>query len=112
MIQKKCGNIMCNEMIPRGKQPPYCEEHQQQQAKIYDNKRDPRLMRFYKGRAWQRFRATVLAEHHYLCSECGDTANTVHHIIEVKDDWNKRFKRSNVTPVCESCHSKIHDRFS
>jgi|SRR5699024_9662790 len=106
-------------MIPRGQQPPYCKEHQKEQQKKfnrnYDKKRDPKITAFYKSRQWERFRRTVLAEYHYLCQykDCNNTANIVHHIVEVKEDWSKRFERSNCIPVCHSCHEKIHgNRFS
>lgn len=36
--------------------------------------------------------------------------NTVHHIVEVKDDWNKRFDWDNLQVVCKECHNRIHGR--
>ena len=116
MIKKKCSHITCNELIPRRKQPPYCEYHttvvKGERNKSYNSKRDQEIEKFYKSRSWQRFRKTVLAEHHYLCSVCSNAGNVVHHKIEVKEDWSKRLDRNNVTVVCNACHNKIHDRFS
>lgn len=111
-IKKKCSHINCRELIPRSQQPPYCDTHNTMKQRNYNRSRDVKTDRFYKSRQWQRFRKTVLAEHHYLCSKCNDIGNIVHHIIEVKDDWSKRLKRSNVTVLCSSCHNKVHDRFS
>lgn len=116
MIKKKCNNVMCNALVPR--RQTYCTKHQQKDTKRlnreYDRKRDPVITAFYKSKRWQRFRLTVLKEYHYLCQHegCNDTADTVHHIIEVKNDWSKRFERENCIPVCRSCHEIIHNRFS
>src|SRR5699024_762132 len=112
MIQKKCKAPSCSEMIPRGQQPPYCFVHHKERRnalnKEYDKHRDPEHVAFYKSRRWQRFRRTILMEHHFICSRCGDIGNIVHHEIEVKEDWEKRFDRSNCSVVCHSCHEKIH----
>lgn len=35
-------------------------------------------------------------------------ANTAHHIIEIKDDWSKRFDLSNLFPCSNNTHNKIH----
>lgn len=107
-------------MIPRSKRPPYCEEHTQSKVtalnKEYDRQRDPKLKAFYSSSRWQRFRLIVLNKYHWLCQlqheGCNTTADTVHHIVEVRTDWNKRFEVENCIPVCRSCHEKEHDRFS
>lgn len=113
MIKKKCSNILCNNMIPRSKRNPYCEEHESSNANNYYNKnRTAREKQLYSSSRWRRFRLTVLKEYHYLCQAkldgCNVTADTVHHLVEVKEDWTKRFDRDNAIPICRSCHNMIH----
>lgn len=68
---------------------------------------------FYKSSVWQKCRAYILSRDDYLCQECLVTvgpvpADTVHHIIHLKDDWEKRLDPDNLISVCASCHNKLH----
>lgn len=68
---------------------------------------------FYKTSAWQKCRAMVLTRDLYLCQECPPTvgpvpADTVHHIVHLKDDTSKALDMDNLTSVCASCHNKLH----
>nr|WP_279388960.1 HNH endonuclease [Baia soyae] len=38
---------------------------------------------------------------------CGSPA-VLNHIVEVKEDWNKRLELSNLQSVCNACHNRIH----
>lgn len=35
-------------------------------------------------------------------------ANTVHHVVELRDDWDKRLDVGNMFPCSIETHSKIH----
>lgn len=74
---------------------------------------DPKYEKFYKGSRWRNFRKTVFIEKGVYCTEClkesrYTVADTIHHVIEVRTDFEKRYDMNNVTPVCNSCHNKIH----
>ena len=61
------------------------------QINMYEDK----YIKFYHSKAWKLARKQALARDHYLCQEClrqgiVRTANTVHHIVPIKDDFNKR----------------------
>lgn len=36
------------------------------------------------------------------------TANTVHHIVPIKDDFNKRLKLDNLETICLEHHNQEH----
>ena len=55
-------------------------------------------------REWQRIRAEVLADQPW-CSGCGGKAIEVHHIRALRQGGNH--DRSNLTPLCLSCHRKV-----
>lgn len=117
MILKRCSKPGCVEYISRSQQPPYCIKHIRERNKVYDKSRDPRTVQFYGSSVWKKLRASVLAESHYLCEPCKakgklTTADTVHHCVELKDNWELRLTRSNLLAICRTCHEEIHDRFS
>ena len=67
------------------------------------------------GVKWKRLRESVLSRDNYLCQDCLASnrlvaAEEVHHIIEVKEDWNKRYEEDNLISLCKSCHRKRHTR--
>lgn len=116
MIKKQCNRVGCNELIPRGQQPPYCKKHLAKMRKDYDTtKRDPKLTRFYKSGNWKRLREIYLKSKYGLCEICLDEGtiqqgDTVHHKtpIETAEGWEQRLDTSNMQLVCRECHAKIH----
>jgi 5-methylcytosine-specific restriction endonuclease McrA len=56
---------------------------------------------------WQRLRVSVLTSEP-LCRVCGCIAVEVHHIIEASKNADLFFEISNLAPVCEECHKKVH----
>lgn len=84
--------------------------------KAYDKTRaDDRCNKFYKSSCWIRTRVSVLERDNYMCICCYKTTgkvvagDTVHHILELREDWNKRCDKDNLVTVCASCHKRIHD---
>ncbi|MDC3412540.1 HNH endonuclease signature motif containing protein [Terrihalobacillus insolitus] len=68
---------------------------------------------FYKTSVWQKCRESILSRDLYLCQECLEggvltPADTVHHIIHLKDDPSKALDEDNLVSVCSSCHNKLH----
>lgn len=46
------------------------------------------------------------------CEVCGNETQCGHHFIEKSKSNRLRYELINIIPVCRSCHSKIHNRFS
>lgn len=79
-----------------------------------DTDKDPKYAKFYSSTAWKRFREIAFSKHGIYCHECLKknryvVADTIHHKVEVRVDFSKRFDIDNVIPVCSSCHNKIHE---
>ncbi len=115
--KRPCAHPGCPELVDRG----YCAKHQHlaQQRKAdsnrhYDqNTRDQRARDFYQSRAWQAVRRQALIRDHGLCQDClkeqrVTPAETVHHIVSVRDDWSLRLVLSNLLSLCFGCHNKRH----
>lgn len=72
-----------------------------------------KYVRFYHTKAWHDARQETLVRQHYLCQDClreGKTtvANTVHHIIPLRDDWSKRLDQNNLEVICLEHHNQEH----
>lgn len=72
-----------------------------------------KYVRFYHSRAWQRARQMALTRDHYLCQVCYrqgrvTPARTVHHIVHIKDNWDKRLDLDNLETICLECHNQEH----
>ena len=122
-----CKKIGCKKLVEKGINYGYCDEHKDfgeqkiEEAKKYryaqyDKTRDKKLVNFYHGTKWKQLRDYVLARDNYLCQDCLDSnrliaAEEVHHIIEVKDDWSKRYDKDNLVRLCKSCHRKRHRKY-
>ncbi len=88
----------------------FCEEHQKQENKRYEQyDRDPETRKRY-GRAWKRIRDSYIRQHPLgeMCLKDGryTPAEQVHHIIPLSEGGTH--DRSNLMALCKSCHSRIH----
>lgn len=69
---------------------------------------------FYHSQEWHEVRQQVLERDMYLCQVCKRNGiikqgNTVHHIVHLKDDWDKRADLDNLETICPQCHNKEHE---
>jgi len=48
---------------------------------------------------------------HKKCEACGGPNQVAHHWIEKSRSSNLRYNEDNLIPLCQSCHSKIHNVF-
>lgn len=100
-----------------------CEAHAaraQDEKSAYDKhydecRRDRRLAEFYTSIAWRRAREAVRMRDHNLCQDCLQRgrvvfADTVHHIVPVRDAWDRRLQLDNLVSLCTSCHAARHNK--
>jgi hypothetical protein len=45
------------------------------------------------------------------CEACGASTQVAHHWIEKSRSSNLRYRIDNLIPLCNPCHTKIHNRF-
>lgn len=122
-LKKFCAKFSCHNLCDVGQR--YCAEHAylltQQNAernRQYDqnirHRRDKKYAEFYHSPEWIRTREYILNKHNrldlyaYYTSHQIIIATTVHHIIEIKEDWNLRLDTKNLIPVSDESHSHIH----
>ena len=82
--------------------------------KLY--RKDKEEQKFYNSTNWRKKREHIKDRDNGLCLVCLynkeiKSMDTVHHIEELKDNWNRRYDEDNLISVCESCHQKIHKAY-
>ncbi|AFC28384.1 electron transporter [Paenibacillus mucilaginosus 3016] len=107
---RPCNFPLCSELTAGN----YCQTHQQQTVRLYDKARDPKLVSFYKSSSWLSTRQAVLSRDNHLCQHCLQEqrltpAVMVHHIQEVRKDWEVRLDLDNLISLCDACHNKVHN---
>lgn len=116
----------CNQYgCPNLTKERYCDTHkyieqqkESERQKNYDknirHKRDKKYADFYRSTAWLTTRDYILSLYNgidlyaYYVDKELKHANTVHHIIELKDNWNRRLDITNLFPMSNDTHIKIH----
>lgn len=119
MLKHFCNQCGCNHLIPYGVR--YCTIHarsttedNRERHREYDaHCRNKKSKAFYSSAVWQATRARVLARDTnidiYLYITCGKVvpADTVHHIVELSEDWSKRCDLDNLISISNTTHSTI-----
>jgi 5-methylcytosine-specific restriction endonuclease McrA len=69
-------------------------------SKYKKRKNDPR-----DSRAWRALRKTILARDGYVCAYCGQDADTVDHVVSVKESREMAMSPDNLVSACKRCNS-------
>lgn len=62
--------------------------------------KDPR-----DSRQWRALRKTILARDGYVCTYCGQDADTVDHVLPIKDHPDLAMSPDNLRSACKRCNS-------
>lgn len=96
------------------------ERNRRLNAKRYNTntRYNDKYMEFYHSKEWRNKRKQVLLRDKYLCQSCLRKGYVnpvkkgqrfyVHHIVELKDDWDRRLDLDNLETVCAKCHIESH----
>lgn len=124
MLLKACHK--CGKLIPYGS--AYCEickpiveaekearlkEGRLESNRRYNQKRDPKYIRFYRSVEWRTLSRKRLQDDGYKCVKCGKIASEVDHIqaIQTPEGWERRLDYTNTRSLCLTCHNERHNRF-
>lgn len=112
MIYKRCSR--CGKRLEVG-QTCECVK---QRHKEYDRcSRDKEASKFYNSSSWKRMRQHILDKYDsldlYAYVRYGqiEKADTVHHIVEIRDDKSQALVEQNLIPVSSSTHNIIHSEY-
>lgn len=114
---RPCAEISCGNLTEKA----YCKTHEkigEENRRDFTRKynqygRNPEINSFYQSSAWKQLRSLAYNRDNGLCQRCLkqgviQQAHIVHHIVEVKDDWNRRLDIDNLESVCHVCHNREH----
>ena len=107
-IYKRCSR--CGKRIPSGST---CSCVKQRHREYDRYSRDQKSKDFYGGKEWEMTRAVVLDVddgidvYLYMTQGVIVAADTVHHIIPIKDDWERRVDIDNMMSLSSDTHSMI-----
>lgn len=115
MKQCRCGKVIDH----KKKYCSECEKKYQQEKyesnKYYDKYiRDKRSTAFYNSPEWIKAREYILGKYKgldlyaFFIEKKIVYADTVHHIEELKENWNIRLNITNLIPLSNSNHNVIH----
>ncbi|MFD0827579.1 HNH endonuclease [Neobacillus sp. M.A.Huq-85] len=115
-LLKACSK--CGEVIEQGNGSmcDRCASKAKTRHTDYDEtRRNKESSSVYNCKQWRDVRHLVKVRDLYMCLLCYSnerikSVQTVHHIIPVEDDVNRKYiyNPNNLISVCSSCHQQIH----
>jgi len=111
---KQCRHAGCNNLVDYT--VTYCDKHEEQhQTSIHDTykkrkQRGGKYHAFYKTRRWRRL-SELQRIKQPMCEVCLEQgiikkADVADHIIEIRDDWSKRYDETNLSSLCHFHHNQ------
>ena len=118
-LLKYCNRSGCNKLVPYGVK--YCIDHtmdattkNKERHREYDmHCRNKKAKAFYNSGEWRTVREKVLSRdagidiYLYIIEGRVVPADTVHHIVELSEDYSMRLDMDNLISISEATHSMI-----
>lgn len=114
MIYKRCPT--CNKRIEEGTKCDKCSKKRLKEYKRY--RTDKKEQELYSSSLWIKVRDSIKKEHRgidvykYYTDKIIVEGTVVHHIEEVKDNWNRRYDLNNLILLSDSSHKLIHKLYN
>lgn len=116
----KCGAVhekgVCSKTDTPSDNPiPITPMSQRKRRKLCELEGIEKLIeQFYKSKEWKKKREVIIERCNGLCEicfRCGviKEGREVHHIIKLRDDFDKRLDDDNLILVCSTCHKEVED---
>lgn len=101
------------EPIVKAEREARLQESRRQADRRYNQRRDPKYVRFYNSSEWRILSRKRLQDDGYKCVKCGAIASEVDHIepIQLPGGWDRRLDYDNLQSLCIDCHNEKHNRF-
>ncbi len=121
----RCGKIIdashrycdeCQAILDEKKKQRW-KNDKERHRKYKANRTDIREQRFYSGKKWQQAKDWAANKYKGMCLYSYYKYNkivpydTVHHIVEVKEDWDQRLNIYQIIPLTESVHQMVHKMY-
>ncbi len=115
-IYKRCSR--CNKRIPEGTTCECVKKRDRERYREYDrSRRDAKAKAFYGSKEWESVRAAVIDMddgidvYLYMTRGIIEAADMVHHIVPLRDDWDKRADIGNLISLSNRTHGAIEEKY-
>ncbi|ACO87268.1 HNH endonuclease domain protein [Clostridium botulinum A2 str. Kyoto] len=81
------------------------------------NRKDNREQKFYSSKEWIIVRDIVRRKYNNICLYSYyilheiKYVDYIHHIIELKEDWDKKLDKDNLIPLSDKVHKIVHREY-
>lgn len=114
----RCGKVIPTSIARCDECQVRYEIDRARRDKEYDlSKRNKRSEAFYNSPEWESLREYILNKYKnldlydYFINKKITYANTIHHVLELNEDWNRRLDSTNLFPLSDKNHNKIHGMY-
>lgn len=114
----RCGALIPQNMAECEACAKSASGQQSRHMEYNKNKRSKKTADFYISKEWRKTRAAAIRRFdgvdiyaYYVRHEI-QTADMVHHITPIEDDWSKRLDMSNLIPLSNHSHGIIEALYS
>lgn len=110
--KKQCNHAGCKNLIEYTQN--YCDKHSKDKVETslyaYRKNTGGKYFKFYRSKSWINL-SYLYRLKNPCCEKCLELglirkADVVDHIIEIRDDYEKRLDETNLMSLCHSCHNK------
>lgn len=88
-----------------------------ERVKRYDkeirrNAHNLKYAKFYNSKPWKVLSSQIKHQYNGMCAMCLyagiiSDSDVTHHIVEIKEDYEKRLDEDNLIPLCHACHNEL-----
>ena len=115
--EKYCSK--CKEIVNSNTRDRYKKYNKQR----YNDPEQYKYIKFYNSKLWKTVSKDTATRHLGLCLVClyeditgkkiegTKYKDCIHHIVELKDDYDKRADKANLISLCNYHHKIIHDEY-
>lgn len=115
-LMKICSR--CGKKVPYDSECKCMVQARKDNYKEYRKRRkDTKEQSFYNSVAWKRVAKYIGIKYNNCCLMClmldnkVESYKLIHHIIELKVDWEKRLSIDNLIPLCTEHHNQLHSNY-
>jgi 5-methylcytosine-specific restriction enzyme A len=116
-IYTKCSK--CRKKIPKG---TVCEcskeRYKEYDKRVRYQEDNKKYAEFYNSTEWYKLSNYINIKYNGLCLLCLIKYNevvpndVVHHIEELRENFDKRLSEENLIPLCHRCHNTLHSDYT
>jgi 5-methylcytosine-specific restriction enzyme A len=116
-LYTKCS--VCKKKIPIG---TLCEcskeRHKEYNKRVRYREDNKKYAEFYNSAAWHKMIDYIKTKYNGLCLMCLIKhdhivpSDVIHHIEELRENFDKRLVEDNLISLCHRCHNSLHSSYS